>query len=57
MVYEAASCPHQQLLYCYSNKLHVVSDVTDFAPPETAFGWVGMMEGIEKNLKSRCLWF
>lgn len=41
MVHKPASCPHQQLPNCYSNKLHIFSDVTDFVQPEAAFVCIG----------------
>lgn len=41
VVHKPASRPHQQLQYCYSNDLHILSDVTDFVQPEAAFVWVG----------------
>jgi len=49
IVPEPASCPRQQLPHCYNNKLHILSDVKDFAQAEAAFGCVGMRGGNWKN--------
>lgn len=54
IIHESASCLCQQLLYCYSNKLPILSHVKDFAQPEAAFGLVGTRGGNWKSLKSRC---